>query len=127
MAWDATYASSSVSSFPSTTELDLSFVLSVCLSLVNKSESCRQRTKPELGFMHGRRWQTNVMAESNDMPRLRMRYAITIAAERETPYTRRMRINIPFTYTTANQSLEATMKVVGRRWIDCENGIKLTC
>ena len=127
MAWDATYASSSVSSFPSTTELDLSFVLSVCLSLVNKSESCRQRTKPELGFMHGRRWQTNVMAESNDMPRLQMRYAITIAAERETPYTRRMRINISFTYATANQSLEATMKVVGRRWIDCENGIKLTC
>jgi hypothetical protein len=38
--------------------------------------------------MHGRRWRTNVMAESNDMPRLRMRYAITIAAERETPYTR---------------------------------------
>ncbi len=28
------------------------------------------------------------MAESNDMPRLRMRYAITIAAERETPYTK---------------------------------------
>lgn len=49
------------------------------------SHSRRQRTKPELGFMHGRRWRTNVTAESNDMPRLRIRYAITIAAERETP------------------------------------------
>ena len=91
------------------------------------SHSRRQRTKPELGFMHGRRWRTNVMAESNDMPRLRMRYAITIAAERETPYARRMRINISYTHATANQSLEATMKVVGRRWIDSEGGIKLTC
>ena len=67
--------------------------------------------------MHGRRWRTNVMAESKDMPRLRMRYAITIAAERETPCTRRMRINITHTHTTANQSLDATMKVVGGRWI----------
>lgn len=50
--------------------------------------------------MHGRRWRTNVMAESNDMPRLRMRYAITIAAERETPYTRRIRINISYTHAT---------------------------
>ena len=91
------------------------------------SHSRRQRTKPELGLMHGRRWRTNVMAESNDMPRLRMRYAITIAAERETPYARRMRINISYTHATANQSLEATMKVVGRRWIDSEGGIKLTC
>jgi hypothetical protein len=91
------------------------------------SHSRRQRTKPELGFMHGRRWRTNVMAESNDMPRLRMRYAITIAAERETPYAGRMRINISYTHATASQSLKATMKVVGRRWIDSKGGIKLTC
>lgn len=50
-----------------------------------RSHSCKQRTKPELGFIHGRRWRTKATAESNDMPRLRMRYAITIAAERETP------------------------------------------
>jgi hypothetical protein len=29
-----------------------------------------------------------------------MRYAITIAAERETPYTRRIRINISYTHAT---------------------------
>jgi hypothetical protein len=56
------------------------------------------------------------MAESNDMPRLRMRYAITIAAERETPYTRRIRINISYTTPPANQSQETTMRAIGRRW-----------
>lgn len=66
------------------------------------------------------------MAESNVMPRLRMRYAITIAAERETPYARRIRINMSYTHATANQSLEATMKVVGRRWIARVES-KLTC
>lgn len=50
-----------------------------------RSHSCKQRTKPELGFIQGRRWRTKATAESNDMLRLRMRYAITIAAERETP------------------------------------------
>jgi len=52
------------------------------------SHSRRQRTNPELGFMHGRRCRTNVIAESNDMPRLRIRNAITIAAERDTPYAK---------------------------------------
>jgi hypothetical protein len=64
------------------------------------SHSRRQRTKPELGLMHGRRWRTNVIAVSNDIPRLRMRYAITIAAERETPYTRCMRINVLYIHVT---------------------------
>jgi hypothetical protein len=62
------------------------------------------------------------MAESKDMPRLRMRYAITIAAERETPCTRRMRINISHTHTTANQSLDATES--GWRKMDIEGEIK---
>lgn len=75
------------------------------------SHSRRQRTKPELGFMHGRRWRTNVMAESYDMPRLRIRYAITIAAERETPYTRRIRVNMSYTHATRQS------KMTGRRWI----------
>ena len=80
-----------------------------------RSHSCKQRTKPELGFIHGRRWRTKATAESNDMPRFRMRYAITIAAERETPCTKENK-NSQYYEPHADQSLEMTMKAVeGRR------------
>jgi hypothetical protein len=66
------------------------------------------------------------MAESNDMPRLRMRYAITIAAERETPYTRRIRINISYADATwqskSGDDYEGNWAKVDRR-----EGCKLTC
>lgn len=50
-----------------------------------RSHSWRQRTKPALGFMHARLERTYARAASKVMPRLRMRYAMTIEAEREMP------------------------------------------
>ena len=50
-----------------------------------RSHSWRQRTKPELGLMHARLERTYERAASKVMPRLRMRYAITMDAEREMP------------------------------------------
>jgi hypothetical protein len=55
-----------------------------------------------------------------------MRYAITIAAERETPYIRRIRININISYTHATRQsksgdYEGDWMKVDRR------GCELTC
>jgi hypothetical protein len=51
------------------------------------SHSCKPFTKPELGLTHARWRFTWASALSNDMPRFRIKKAITIAGLREIPYT----------------------------------------